>query len=233
VVDEAELPAEADALYDERPEDFVAARNTLAKSLRADKRRDDAKAVADLRKPSVASWALNQVARRRSALVDDLVHAGDSLQAATARAVAGKRGDLRAAADAQRKALDAVVDAAVAMAGDANADQLRRRATNTLHAATADEVVAAQLRAGRLDEDHDAPGFGFGFSGVVVDDAEDDTDEDDEAAAAADQAARDAEIARRRALAEQLDAAATAAEEAARAARAEADAAKAALDEFA
>jgi hypothetical protein len=144
----------------------VAARNALVKSLRKEGRRDDATAVAALRRPSPASWSLNQVARHEADVVGEALDAGAKLQAATARAVSGKRGDLRSAQEAQRRALDAVLDAAMARGrelGAANLDQLRRRAGNTLHAAVADGAIGAQLRAGRLDEDLDPPGFGFGF----------------------------------------------------------------------
>jgi hypothetical protein len=239
-VTDEHLPDEADALYDERPDAFVAARNALVKSLRSDKRRDDATAVAALRRPTPASWSLNQVARHESSSMAAVLDAGAALQGATARAVSGKKGDLRAAQEAQRKALDVVLDAAVVHGrslGTGNLDQLRRRASNTLHAAIADDDAAARLRAGRLDDDLDAPGFGFGFDAGFVpaaddgdDAAEEDAAEDDADARAAEaRAALDARIADLQAEADKLDEAAKLAERAAREARKKADAAEEAL----
>ncbi|HEX8105745.1 MAG TPA: hypothetical protein VF533_24225, partial [Solirubrobacteraceae bacterium] len=57
------LDAEVDALFALPLEEFVPARDALAKALRAEKRREDAKAVAALRRPSLGAWAVNQVVR--------------------------------------------------------------------------------------------------------------------------------------------------------------------------
>jgi hypothetical protein len=246
-----DIPDEADALYDERPDAFVAARNALAKALRKEGRREDATAVAALRRPSAASWSLNQVARHDGALVQEVLDTGAALQAATARAVSGKRGDLRSARDANRSAVRTLLDAVLARArelGVGNLDQVRLHATLTVQAAIADEDVAALLRAGRLDEDQDPPGFGFGLGfgaapAADVDDADvDDADEADvddgaeddaavrrekeEAAAAALAAQRNAlekRIARLQRDADRLETAAERAERAAQEARASAD----------
>ncbi|MGH9179173.1 MAG: hypothetical protein ACRD0N_11565 [Acidimicrobiales bacterium] len=43
-------------LYALDPEEFTAARNELAKQLRAEGRRDHATAVGKLRRPSVTAW---------------------------------------------------------------------------------------------------------------------------------------------------------------------------------
>jgi hypothetical protein len=232
-------PAEPDieALYGERPERFVTVRNEIVKERRAAGRRDDAKAVAALRRPSVAAWALNQVARRQPETIGALLDAGLSLRAATDRALAGRRGDLRGAQDAQRKALDAVLEVAVRFAGElgtGNGDQLRRRAGNTLHAAMADAALAERLRSGRLDDDVDAPGFGFGLDVILTAGDDDAPDESADAAAddariAAERAALEAEVERRRHAADRLEQAAVAAERTAREARKKADAAAADL----
>ena len=49
-------------LFEVPPSGFVAARNTLAKQLRAAKQREAATLVAAIRRPSWVDWALNQVA---------------------------------------------------------------------------------------------------------------------------------------------------------------------------
>jgi hypothetical protein len=148
-----------DRLYELPPDEFVAARNHLASELRAEKRRDEAAAVAALRRPTAAAWALNQVARREPRLIEDALSAGDALRAATDAAVAGDASKLRRATAADRAATDAVADAAVAAGGRADA---RQQMAATLRAAVLDDEVADALRRGVLTADHDASGFGFG-----------------------------------------------------------------------
>src|SRR4051794_33762768 len=52
---------EVDSLLTVPPDEFVAARNALAKSLRAAGRKQEAAAVAALRRPTAVDWALNMV----------------------------------------------------------------------------------------------------------------------------------------------------------------------------
>ena len=62
----------ADDLYGLALEQFIPERGALAKALRADKRREEAAAVAALRKPSGAAWAVNQLVRSQLASVQAL-----------------------------------------------------------------------------------------------------------------------------------------------------------------
>lgn len=150
-----------DDLYEVPPDEFVAARNALAKQLRADGRKDEAAVVAKLRRPSVGAWALNQVARSSPDVVDAAIAAGAQLRAATEATVAGKPGELRAATAAERAAANAVVKAAAKHLG-ARADALTPALLATLRVAALDADVADQLRRGVLDADQEQPGFGFG-----------------------------------------------------------------------
>lgn len=71
-----------DELYGAPLEDFVAERKRLAKKLGS----DEGKQVGALRKPSVAAWAVNQLARRERRDVDLLLDAGYRMrQAGVAR----------------------------------------------------------------------------------------------------------------------------------------------------
>ena len=151
-----------DELYAVRPEDFVAARTALVKELKADGRKDDAAAVAKLRRPSVAAWALNQVAREKPDLVETAIDAGEQLRAASDAAVAGRPGELRAATAAERTAANAVVKAAAAHLG-ARADATAPALLATIRVAALDEEVADQLRRGVLVTEQEQPGFGFGM----------------------------------------------------------------------
>ena len=151
-----------DELYAVRPEEFVAARSALVKQLKADGRKDDAAAVAKLRRPSVAAWALNQVAREHPELVAAAIDAGEQLRAASDAAVAGRPGELRDATAAERAAAGAVVKAAAAHLG-ARADATAPALLATIRVAALDEAVADQLRRGVLVTEQEQPGFGFGL----------------------------------------------------------------------
>src|SRR4051794_12453285 len=102
---------QVDDLYGLAPERFVPERAALAKALRAEKRRDEAAAVAKLRRPSAAAWVVNQLVRSSAEGVQELFAAGDALRAAQADVLAG-RGDgaaLREAGARERAAVDALV----------------------------------------------------------------------------------------------------------------------------
>lgn len=151
-------------LYAVEPEEFTAARNSLVKQLRREDRKDDAAAVASLRRPPATAWALNVLARDRPELVQAVLDAGQRLRSAMERAVDGDASTLRDAQLEERRSIDTVTAAAVARleaTGRAVGDTSRRRMAATLQAAVVDPTVAEALVAGVLDADHDAPGFGL------------------------------------------------------------------------
>src|SRR5436190_15057047 len=94
-----------DELYAADLEQFVAERTRLAKALRDAGDREGAEAFAKLRKPTVAAWALNQLARRNRREVDLLLDAGHRLREAQAGALGGA--DREAFEQARRKERDA------------------------------------------------------------------------------------------------------------------------------
>jgi hypothetical protein len=120
-----------------------------------------------LRKPSQASWALNQVARRDPDSVARLLEAGGALRRAQDAVMSGE-GDaaaLREAGEAEREAAGPLLESAARVLGErgrAATPQLLERVRETLHAAAGDEEVARRLEAGRLVEDHQAVGLGGG-----------------------------------------------------------------------
>src|SRR5690349_12233997 len=105
------MPADLDVLVDELytlPLDrFVAERDVLVRSLRAESRRAEAAAVGALHKPSVVAWAVNQVVRSQGAATTALWEAGDAVLGTQAAVVAGDAtgAELRAAIEAERRAL--------------------------------------------------------------------------------------------------------------------------------
>jgi len=79
----ADGPSDVEALLTVPPDEFVAARNALVKSLRGAGRKDDAAAVAALRRPSVVDWALNTVASESPDVVGTVSHAASRLRQAS------------------------------------------------------------------------------------------------------------------------------------------------------
>lgn len=152
---------DADDLYRLAPEEFTAARDALARRLRAAKERERADAVKKLRRPSALAWALNQVARSDAGLIAAVLSAGNEVKEALGR---GDGAAMRDAEKSMRKASDAVVDAASRVLGDAGhgpTDDARSRLATTLRAALIDADVADRLRAGTLERDVELAGLGL------------------------------------------------------------------------
>jgi hypothetical protein len=144
---------------------FTNQRNALAKELRQEGRRDEAAAVAKLRKPSVAAWAVNQLVRTQRRDVDVLLEAGDALQRAQADLLA-HRGDsatLRRAVEAERAAVERLVARARGLL-DSDGHELTaprlEQVTETLTAAALDEDARARVRDGCLDRELRHVGLG-------------------------------------------------------------------------
>ncbi len=158
VVDEAEL-------YGVSRDRFVAERNALARALRADGRREDAERVAKLAKPTLAVWAINQLARRESDAIDELFAAGDRLGDAQRALIAGDgdRDALRAAGQRERTAVEALVAAArtvIGAAGDPASPATLDRLADTLHAAALEPELHQVVRNGCLDRELRHVGLG-------------------------------------------------------------------------
>ena len=148
-------PTTSDDLYAVDPGDFVAARDRLARSLRAEGERDEAARVAKLRRPPQSTWALNLLARTDPDRIDVVLASATALR----DTLADGGGDRRAAQTAYREAIDAAVAAAADLAGVTGEDMRTRIRTNLL-AAGVDEDLARQLQNGTLPDDQEAPGFG-------------------------------------------------------------------------
>ena len=82
-------------LYGLPLEEFTPARDALAKELKAAGHKDEAAEVKRLRKPSLAAWALNRVARDHPEAIGQLREAGADLRAAQDEALSGDAGRLR------------------------------------------------------------------------------------------------------------------------------------------
>src|SRR5262245_30739136 len=120
------LESKIDALYQQPPGEFVAARTALAGTLAG----ADAARVKRLEKPTAVAWAVNQVYWRSRGVYDRLMRAGGQLRAAQVANLKGKAADVRRASDDHRRAIaEAVADATrqLATAGaHPDADSLAR-----------------------------------------------------------------------------------------------------------
>jgi hypothetical protein len=146
---------------------FTPERNALAKQLRGEGRREEAARVAELRKPSVAAWAVNQLVRTQRRDVEELFAAGDALQRAQSELVAGRgqSGALREASERERTALDGLLGSARGLLnseGRALTGTMLERVSETLHAAALDDDARAQVQDGRLHQELRHVGIGAG-----------------------------------------------------------------------
>ena len=155
------LERELDALYQLPLDRFTAARNELAKRLRADGQAEAARQVKALRKPTAAVWLVNRLARENELDVQRLLKAGESMTKTQAKVARGQspEGFLEARREEQR-ALERLARAGRELAdredlGRSAIDQ----ATQTLRAAALTEEGRKLLKRGRLTEELQPPGF--------------------------------------------------------------------------
>jgi hypothetical protein len=162
-----------DELFGLPPEEFVAARDEVARRLRREGDAEAARRVKALRRPSLSAWAVNQLARSQQRALEGLLAAGERLRAAHQAALAGgDAAELRSATRAEREAVAGLVSAALDRlreAGHPTTETTRDRIAATLHAAAASPEAADLVRHGRLIADLDPSGFGAapGGPGVV------------------------------------------------------------------
>jgi hypothetical protein len=161
-----------DALYELAPEEFGAARDKVARRLRAAGLHQDAVEVKRLRRPSPAAWALNTVARSRPHRMAALLEAARRLRVAHDEALAGSSdAGLRAAQkEWRRTVLDVVGDAQQVLAAAAVPVKANVAALTALvEAVAAEPDVADALRRGRLvgDETEGDPGHAHGIANVT------------------------------------------------------------------
>ncbi len=186
-----------DELYTAPPSEFVKARDDLAKQLKARGDAEQAKQVKALRRPTAAAWALNQLTRRHPQELEGLLQLGERLRHAQARALGGGGAqalkellaERRSTVDKVARLAIAAIDDDLGQSGAAQRDAL----VASLEAAIADANTADELRAGHLAKELDAPsGFGDwtalppdeddadGDGGVQDNDNDNDNDDNDD-----------------------------------------------------
>ena len=150
----------ASQLYAAPAADFIAARNELAKQLKADGDQLGSTRLKALRKPTVAAWLANLLARDRPDELDDLLALGDEFREATAD-LDGER--LRELTPKRHKLLDELTKVAKNLADDegqkVSAD-VGQKLRETLDAALVDPAAGEAVREGRLSSALRHVGFG-------------------------------------------------------------------------
>lgn len=141
------MQAERDDLSDLSPEEFVAARNELARQLKAEGDVARAAEIKKLRKPTVAQWIADQVRRHHRDVLDALREASSDVAVAQEAAITrGDRDSLREATAERREALKAVgrvVDQVLARSG--RPGQYRDEVVSAIESAATAEVASGSF----------------------------------------------------------------------------------------
>jgi hypothetical protein len=140
----------ADEVYSLPLSEFVSARREWTRKARADGDRELAEAIGKLRKPTVAAWLLNQLARQHPDQVQDLIRLGGRLRAAQNHPKSGQMGAL---SRQRHELVQALVEQTRAVGRD-RGQAVSQAVTGDLEqgfaAVLADPDAAAAVRAGRL-----------------------------------------------------------------------------------
>jgi hypothetical protein len=150
----------ADAVYAAPAADFIATRNELAKQLKAGGDAVGSARLKALRKPTVAAWIANLVARTLPDELDDLLALGDEFREATAD-LDGER--LRDLTPKRHRLLDKLSKEAARLAADKGqkvSPDVGQKLRETLDAALVDPAAGDAVREGRLSSALRHVGFG-------------------------------------------------------------------------
>jgi hypothetical protein len=150
----------ADQLYAVPAADFIATRNELAKQLKADGDQLGSTRLKAMRKPTVAAWVTNLVARELTDDLDDLLALGDEFREATAD-LDGER--LRELTPKRHKLLDKLAKDATKLSekqGQKVSADVAQKLRETLDAALVDPAAGDAVREGRLASALRHVGFG-------------------------------------------------------------------------
>ena len=160
-----------DGLYRDRPDEFVAGRDALARDLRAEGDRESAAAVKKLRRPSAAAWVINRISAEQPERTREFIRASEELADVQRRVLAGQAPgeELREAAASERAQIEAIVaDARRLTAGDVgNVANVIDRVAETLRAAGGDAELRGRVMRGRVENEQSAATVGLP-GGVTV-----------------------------------------------------------------
>jgi len=154
----AEHSKEAERLLAVAPEDFVAERTKLVRTLREDGRRDEAEAVAGIKKPSRIVLAVNRAARDRPQAAKDAAKAAERIGKAQ---LSGKPEEYRALVAEMDGASGLLSEVAVANLSRRGkpSDAVRRRVSDHIRGALSGEETRRLLARGGLTDELQPTGF--------------------------------------------------------------------------
>lgn len=141
---------------------FTAARNELAASLKKAGKAGESDQVRTLIKPSMSAWAVNQLFWHHRKPFEQLIATGERFRKAQEAQFKGKAADLRGTLEARREALQTLSRLAATVLRDSDhpaTPDMMRRITTTLEALASYAGVPEAPAAGRLTADVDPPGF--------------------------------------------------------------------------
>ncbi len=150
MADPVELDARLDELFATEPSGFIAARDALARDLKAAGRADDADSVKALKRPTLAVSAVNQTVRHEPGRVRALIEAGDQLAALQAQS-SPDRDELRELTRERRALLDQLTE--LAARTTARPEGVRSSIAATFDAASLDADLRDGLLRGRVTQE--------------------------------------------------------------------------------
>ena len=160
------VPPEAERLLAVTPDEFVAQRQQLVRTLCDADRTDEADVVASLRKPTVVVFAVNRAARDRPKAARAAREAALRVKETQ---VGNQPAEFRRALGELESALDLLAEVAVAHVaprGKAASDAMRLRVRDLLRSAVADDEAREALVRGVLTKELETVGFSP-FAGIV------------------------------------------------------------------
>jgi hypothetical protein len=150
----------ADRLYGLPPATFVSARDDEVAQARSAGDKGEAKAIAGLRRPTVAAWMVNLLALRKPDSLAELIGIGAAMRAAQSNL---KGSELRELTSKRRAAISRLVNTAAELAVQAGAARSGlpvSEVETTLTAAVANEDIARDVQSARLVKTAHYDGFG-------------------------------------------------------------------------
>lgn len=153
-----------DSLFATPPAAFIAERKRIVAALKGAGRKDEAKEVEKIPRPSVAVWTVNQIARRDPEVIRRLGAITARLQSAAGAEYGAAAGELRQLLDDLRGEAAAVLAAA---GHDDVGPHLVQRVIANLRAAAGSRETRATLEAGRLTRDVEEQDAASLFGGAL------------------------------------------------------------------
>ena len=154
------LERAASELYGATPAEFMPTRTRLVKEAKASGAKDTAKSIAALRKPSVAAWAFNHLARQEPDLLARLLELGEALRSAQLRLDASQLKSLRTQRESLLRELVTEAVRHAEAAGQKLSAVTRTELHDTAVAALASAEAAEAAGSGALTRALNYSGFG-------------------------------------------------------------------------